>query len=180
MKKITEDDISKIRQAVVDVFPALGVREVAFAVLLDAFDDAQMAADAIFPNKGVSGRDTVLRDDITRLRRAVRQAASQDGKPAVLEKTISKEENRAELIRMIEVIKRDMDNGDIERKDGLKMIADIRVKLNDKFEIEEQHTQRRLIVVPQKRDIICAHTQRECTYWPTKEACMQHYNLTEK
>lgn len=178
MRKITKDGLDSVREAVKDVFPNLGVREVSFALLLDSFDDPQMAADAIFPNKGVSGRDSALRDDVARLRRALHSVMSERGDQS-LENTISKEENRAELIRMIEIIKRDMDSGEIERKDGLKMIADIRVKLNDKFEIEERSTQRRLIVVPQKRNMICAHTQRECTYWPTKEACMQHYKLFE-
>lgn len=180
MRKITKEDIDEIRAEVVADWPKLGPREVAFALLFDSFDDPQMVADAIFHEQKVDGRAAVVRADVLRLRNAIRMVmASKDLAGGQHGDTLSKEENRSELIKMIETIQHDMDDGLVERKDGLKMIADIRVKLNDKFEIEEANTQRRLIVVPQKRDMICKHTQRECTFWPTKEACMQHYGLKQ-
>ena len=64
-------------------------------------------------------------------------------------------------------------------KDAIKIEADIRVKLNDKFNIEEEEGQKRIIVVPQKHDIICKFTNRECSAMPSKEACMKYYNLID-
>ena len=60
-----------------------------------------------------------------------------------------------------------------------KVVLDARVKLNDKFNIEEEEGQKRIIVVPQKHDIICKWTSRECSAMPSKEACMKYYNLID-
>jgi hypothetical protein len=93
---------------------------------------------------------------------------------------ITKAENKAELIKLLDKLKKAEENKEIEAKDALKIETDIRVKLNDKFEMEEEEGRKRIIVVPQKHDLICPHTHKECTYMPTKEACMKHYNLKEK
>jgi intein/homing endonuclease len=92
---------------------------------------------------------------------------------------ISKAENKADLIKLLKEVQIAKERKEIEVKDALKIEADIRVKLNDKFDMEEEEGQKRIIVVPQKHDLLCPHTHRECTYMPTKEACMKHYNLKE-
>lgn len=158
----------------------LGIQDIALAILLETIEDSHLAeVGASNGRREVSVASS--KPGMAHLRAAVRRIMhlQEDASDVPDVDTISKEENRSELIKMISVIEKDMDKGAIERKDGLRLIADIRVKLNDKFEIEEEDTQRRLIVVPQKRNLICAHTQRECTFWPTKEACMQHYKLRE-
>ena len=60
-----------------------------------------------------------------------------------------------------------------------KVVLDARVKLNDKFNIEEAEGQKRIIIVPQKHDIICKWTQRGCSSMPSKEACMKYYKLID-
>lgn len=180
MKKLTEQDIETIRKELQEDWQPLGVRDIALAILLETIEDPRMAvAGATSPRK--AALDASAAPEMAHLREVLRRVMHLQAGPSEVPNvdTISKEENRSELIKMISVIERDMDEGAIERKDGLRLIADIRVKLNDKFEIEETDSQRRLIVVPQKRNLICAHTQRECTFWPTKEACMQHYKLRE-
>jgi len=92
---------------------------------------------------------------------------------------ITREQNKTELLSLIERARRASENGDIDVKDALTMEKDIRVKLQDKFDMEKSEDERRIIVVPQKHDVVCPHTHRECTYMPTKEACMEHYNLKE-
>ena len=184
MRKITDKDIAELSVEFADDFRDMGVKEIAAALLFELFDNPQAVLDAVRPSWRMSGKSYSGQDAVIRLRNAVMakvqfEQQSEVAGRRIQDDTISKEENRSELIKMISVIQEGMDDGDIERKDGLKMIADIRVKLNDKFEIEERGVQKRLIVVPQKRNMICAYTQRECTYWPTKEACKAHYKLVE-
>lgn len=93
--------------------------------------------------------------------------------------TISKDENREELLKLLQRVQDAEREGTIDPKDAIKIEADIRVKLNDKFNIEEEEGQRRIIVVPQKHDIICKWTSRECSAMPSKEACMKYYNLID-
>ena len=98
---------------------------------------------------------------------------------SVNEEMITREQNKTELIRLLKEIKTLAESRKIDAKDAVKMEADIRVKLNDKFEMEESQSQKRIIIVPQKHDIICPHTNRECTSMPTKEACMKYYGLKD-
>lgn len=93
---------------------------------------------------------------------------------------ISRAENKGELIKLLQEVQQARENGDLETKDALKLETDIRVKLNDKFQDkDEEDLEKRVIIVPQKHDIICPHSHRECTYMPTKEACIKYYKLEE-
>ena len=177
--KITSDDMKRLRATMAHEWPDLRVTDVAFAVLCETFEDDAVAVAVAYREKApANGEESKA---FSPRAQALRKAVHQIVFGAVgQEDTISKEENRSELIRMIDEIQAGMDNGEIEKKDGLKMIADIRVKLNDKFEIEERSEGRqRLIIVPQKRDMICRYTNRECMNWPTREACIRHYNIKE-
>ena len=69
--------------------------------------------------------------------------------------------------------------GEIETKDALKIEADLRVKLNDKFNVQSD-TKEQLVVVRQKFDAVCS-CGREVSRRPmTKEEAMEMYNLIEK
>lgn len=92
---------------------------------------------------------------------------------------LTKEQNKADLIELLSRIKRLSENGDMDPKDAVRLETDIRVKLNDKFEMEKSEDERKIIVVPNKRDIVCPYTNRECYSMPSKEACMKYYNLTD-
>lgn len=85
------------------------------------------------------------------------------------------EENRDSLVQMISDIEQKMQEGAIEEKDGMKMIADIRIKLNDKFNMKEQQVEQRIIVQP-KFNYICNHTHKEC-WLMTEEWAMKQYHL---
>ena len=93
---------------------------------------------------------------------------------------ITKEENKAELIKMLDDIDDALQKKQIAFKDAMSLKRDIRVKLNDKFEMEESTKEKRIIIVPQKHDYVCPHTNRECSKMPSKEACMEYYGLIEK
>lgn len=93
---------------------------------------------------------------------------------------LTREQNKSELIELIERTEALMAAGKIDFKDGAKMVGDWRKSLNDKFDMEKSTEEKRLIEVPAKHDYICEHTHRECYVWPSKEACMKKYGLTEK
>jgi len=92
---------------------------------------------------------------------------------------ITKEENREALMAELDEISRLQRNGDLDAKDAVMARARIRFELNKNFEMDKSEDERRILIVPQKHDIVCPHTHFECTYMPTKEACMEHYNLKE-
>lgn len=91
---------------------------------------------------------------------------------------ITFEENKAALINLLNELKKSVDNGEIEKKDAIKMESDIRTRLNDKFGSSEKAEQTNVVVVEPKFNYICKYTNREC-YINSKEACMKRYNLKE-
>lgn len=109
-------------------------------------------------------------DDITKKKKK-KVSSSED---------ISFEENKAEILNLIKATKQAFERGEIEAKDALKIEADLRVKLNDKFGANEQ-VQDQIVVVQQKYDSICARCGTEIARRPiTKEEAMKMYDLIEK
>lgn len=91
---------------------------------------------------------------------------------------ISFEENKAGLIELLNKLQQAIDNKEISTKDALKIEADVRTKLNDKFGASEKDNGNVVVVEP-KFNYICPYTRREC-YIHSKEECMKRYNLVEK
>lgn len=90
---------------------------------------------------------------------------------------ITFEDNRKAMLGLIEKTKRDLAAGRIEAKDALKIESDLRVKLNDKFKVQDD-TKDKVVIVEPKYNMICRHGY-EC-YLPSKEDLMKMYNLVEK
>lgn len=144
------------------------VRDVAYLVMCDSFVDKGLAAKVAYQEDEKPSNKVLS---------MLAEKLKPFGIGAVT--TISKDENREELLKLLQRVQDAEREGTIDPKDAIKIEADIRVKLNDKFNIEEEEGQRRIIVVPQKHDIICKHTNRECSAMPSKEACMKYYNLID-
>lgn len=97
-----------------------------------------------------------------------------------VEDDISFEENKAEIIRLIKQTQEELALGNIEAKDALKIQADLRVKLNDKFAVTED-AREQIVVVHQKYDSICGRCGTEVARRPiSKEEAMEMYDLIEK
>jgi hypothetical protein len=90
---------------------------------------------------------------------------------------ITFEENKAYMLKLKADTERAMEAGDIEKKDGLKILTDISTKLNDKFGAKEEMKDQ-MVVVECKFNSVCS-CGREI-YIPTKEDLMKKYNLVEK
>lgn len=149
------------------------VRDVAYLAMCDTFADKSLA-------------EKVAYQEDSKPSEKVLSALAKKLKPFGIGAftTISKDENLEELLKELaetkEIAALAKEKGEIkEFIQAQSRVFDVRVKLNDKFNIEEENGRQRLIKLPPKRDIICPHTNRECYSMPTKEACMKYYNLID-
>ena len=150
------------------------VRDIAYVLLSKMFENSVTAYQCLFGNVGFDEyNDAKERREIEsylRLQGYLRtESSSQD--------ELSFEQNKREMQGLIERFEQGMENGTIDPAVGLAKIADIRVKLNDKFNIQEEQ-QERVIQVLRKYNAVC-DCGREI-YKPTKEELMEEYNLIEK
>ena len=83
------------------------------------------------------------------------------------------------MLKLKKDTERAMEKGELEKKDGLKILSDLSVKLNDKFSVQAE-VKDQIIQVHQKYDAICPYCQHEVASKPmTKEEAMATYNLKE-
>ena len=93
---------------------------------------------------------------------------------------ITFDENLAYMLKLKKDTEMALERKEIDKKDGLKILADITVKLNDKFNISEEHKDQ-IVVVNAKYDAICPVCQSEVSRRPiSKEEAMELYDLVEK
>lgn len=150
-------------------------KDVAFAILCDAFEDKTLAYRIAYRK---TDKEADKFYQTPRFKKLL-EVLEPFGIGNVNNNAITREENKNELLKMLDKIQEAVALHEIETKDALKMQTDIRVKLNDKFEMEESQKQKRIIVVPSKHDIVCPMTRRECNFWPTRKACVKHFGLID-
>lgn len=155
------------------------VRDIAFALLSRMFSDPKTAYQCLF-NGDTDGYDKYAADS---LRESVAEYLDFEGFTRSFSTDtetggITFEENKREMERMLDEIRKDMRDGVVDRKDGYARMESIRTKLNDKFNVERQQKERQ-IIVEKKFDFVCPHTRREC-YQLDKEFAMKKWNLIEK
>lgn len=153
------------------------VRDIAYTLLSKMFADGKTAYQCLF---GADGYEEYaadgMRDKLVQYMTDagyIRSFSTDDGTGG-----ISFEENRREMERLLAQTQQALDNGLIEAKDGLKIMADIRVKLTDKFKVESQKKDR-MIVVEKKFSGICEYCHHEI-YVPSEEELMEKYGLIKK
>ena len=150
-------------------------KDIAFAILCDAIEDKTLAYRLAYRK---SDKEAAAFYDTPRFKKLL-DTLEPFGIGNVNTNAITKEENKNALLKMLDKIEQAVQNNELETKDALKMQTDIRVKLNDKFEMEESQKQKRIIVVPSKHDIVCPMTRRECNFWPTRKACVKHFGFID-
>ena len=152
------------------------VRDIAYTLLSKMFADSKTAYQCLF---GTEGYDEYADDE---MRSKLEQYLSDAGYIRSVSTDddsgeITFEENKKEMERLLATTQKEMEKGTVEAKDALKIMADIRVKLNDKFKVESKK-QDRMIVVEKKFDFVCEYTRHEC-YQLDKEFAMKKWNLIE-
>ena len=181
---ISIEDIKKIIEDASKKGFKIGVRDIAFVVLLDAFENEDIAYKCLFGSESGfmqeyasvyarTGAVEYIKDYIDILSA---NNGSRSKKQDIDDITF--DENKAYMIKLKKDTEEAMANGEIEKKDALKILADISVKLNDKFNVKDANEDRQVVIVQNKFNAIC-----ECgreIYVPTKEEMMKKYNLVEK
>lgn len=152
------------------------VRDIAYTLLSKMFADNKTAYQCLF---GTEGYDDYADDE---MRGKLEQYMSDEGYIKSISTDadtggITFEQNRREMEILLEKTQQAMDDGLVDPKDALKIMADIRVKLNDKFKVESKQ-QARYIVVQKRYNNVCPHCNREI-YIPSKQDLMEEYGLTE-
>lgn len=175
---ISKDNLDDILSAARGTAPDVGVSDVVFLILYGQLEDKCMAYHFAY---GTDVRiDTVDKHVRSKAMKSVIKACAPFGIGLNDDEVLSREENQRELTKMLADIDAAMASGDLETGQGLKMKMDIRVKLQDKFDMDDSDdSQKHIIVVPQKHDLVCEYTHRECCSMPTKEACMKYYGLVD-
>ena len=93
---------------------------------------------------------------------------------------ISFEENKAEIINLINETKRKEEAGEIDAKQSLDLQTKLRVTLNDKFRVQAEE-QDHIVQVAQKYDDLCPRCLCEIARRPmTKKEAMEEYDLVER
>ena len=179
---ISNEKISAIISEASTLGYQIRVRDISFIILSKHYDDMKVAYGAIF---GSDFNDEIVEKyvkskEITYLKSYIESNilgnSKKSRKKLSLEDDITFDENKAEIIKLIKETQKALDEGKIKSADALKIQADLRVKLNDKFSVQD-NSKDSLVVVNQKYNSICS-CGREI-YIPTKEDLMEKYNLKE-
>lgn len=160
----------------------VSVRDISYILLFIEYDNAAVAYKSIY-NREAKDDEVEIYDKSSRidfLKNYIRSnfKKKEDVDAEKMLADITFEENKDALISMLQEIQQGMIDGRIEYKDGLKMQADIRFKLKDKFEIEKKEAMQ-YVIVEKKYNAVCDLCRHEI-YIPTKEDLMEQYNLIEK
>ena len=181
---ISIEDIKKIIEDASKKGFKIGVRDIAFVVLLDAFENEDIAYKCLFDSESgfMQGDASVYARTgaVEYIKDYIDILSTNNGSRSKKQDVddITFDENKSYMIKLKKDTEEAMANGEIEKKDALKILADISVKLNDKFNVKDANEDRQVVIVQNKFNAIC-----ECgreIYVPTKEEMMKKYNLVEK
>lgn len=158
----------------------LKVRDIAYVLLRRYFDDRSYAwrvcfTDADYDEKTIDAYEEGIGYQF--LREVLAEVRDRGG--LLYDEDITFEENKAYMLKLKRDTEMAMEAGEIEKKDGLKILSDISTKLNDKFSVQAE-VKDQMVVVNAKYTDVCEYCGRETAPRPmTKEEAMKTYNLKE-
>lgn len=178
-------DLKKIIEDCAKMKYEITVRDISYIVLFNEYNSSTIAYKSIF---GDGEEDVIskyhksktikfLKTYIDANFKNKKQTKNVDEEDIQAEyEDITFEENKEAMVRLLAKIPEAIKNG-MSIKDALKLEADVRTRLNDKFSVAEK-VEQQYIIVEQKYDDICPYCRHEIAV-PTKEVLMQKYNLIE-
>jgi hypothetical protein len=177
----------QIKRAIDDCARAnhtISVRDISYVLLSMHLDDSLVAYKCIFGNDYDYNQDYHATYDQTStmiyLKSYVEFTLLNDKKKKTKTEDISFEENKAYMLGLKKQTEEAMAAGEIDKKDGLKILADLSVKLNDKFNVSDS-SQEQYVHVFAKYDAVCSRCGAEISRRPiSKEEAIEMYNLVEK
>ena len=177
----------QIKRAIEDCARAnhtISVRDISYVLLSMQFDDSLVAYKCIFGNDYDYNQDYHATYDqtstMTYLKSYVEFTLLNDKKKKTKTEDISFEENKAYMLGLKKQTEEAMAAGEIDKKDGLKILTDISTKLNDKFRVQSDDVEQ-IVQVFAKYDAVCSRCGAEISRRPiSKEEAIEMYNLVEK
>lgn len=183
---ISNDQIKNIISECAKNNYIVSVRDISYAILCTQFEDSLVAYKTIFGNDYDYNQEYHTNYDNTKAILYLKDLASaghlegKKKKKKNKDEDISFEENKAYMLKLKKDTEDAMKNGEIDKKDALKILTDISTKLNDKFSVKEEQ-QDQIVIVNAKYDYICPSCGREVSRKPiSKEEAMELYDLIEK
>ena len=176
---INKERIDKIKAEFFGKGIEVSTTDIGFAVLSIVMGD-DLAYEAIFGGK--IAEDYAKSERITKLKEKVTDYI---GSSSIVvgggaKADITFEENKDYMIELKRRTEQAMQDGDIDTKDGLTILKDLSVKLNDKFNVADK-TINQVVVVNQKYSSVCEYCHHEIAPYPiSKEEAMRMYGLVEK
>ena len=172
---ISNNKIKEIIEQMSEKGFAISVRDISYILLCRSYEDDIVAYKSLF----CDGSETEISyykqsKPIVELGRLMAESLGWNGK-----EDITFEENKAYMLKLKTDTERAMEAGEIEKKDGLKLLTDISTKMNDKFGAKEEMKDQ-IVQVEMKYNDICPYCSREIARRTmTKEDAMKKYNLVE-
>ena len=152
------------------------VRDISYVALRHLFDDQATAYKSVF---GAADEDEINEYCNSNMVRVLSDYMKENFFDTG-EADISFEENKAYMLKLKADVEKAIEDGKIPKKDGYKMLTDISIKLNDKFNVSED-VKESVVIVNHKYDDVCPYCHREIERRPiSQEEAMEMYNLTEK
>ena len=182
---ITSKNIETIFSDCSDLGYDVEYKDILYCLVCDMFEDSTLAYQTVFGGSledakikvmvyGGLGKITFLKAHLTLYLQKEKPTSNKK------ETTITYDENLVEFLKIRQDIKDQMAMGKIDPLGGNKALADMSVKLNDKFKINDEN-KGQVVVVETKYNDVCSHCQHEVARAPiTKEEAMKMYNLVEK
>lgn len=182
--KLTIDKITKILVEAKSKKLDVSMKDILYVIGAQFFDDEKIVFNTLF--KGTNNETDFVEYKFSEKMQLVTKAVEEELKSRETPKSSSKkneddisfEENKAYMLNIKKQTEEAMAKGDIDKKDGLKILADITTRLNDKFKVVDTQEEQR-VIVNAKYNHICEWTRKEC-FLQTKEYAMEKWNLVEK
>lgn len=178
---ITNDDLRTCIEDLKKLGYNIGMSDIIYAILSREIEDVRVLYKSVFGDKQNFNLDYCESYDKTNATEHLKIYVEQNFfKKQSTDVELSFDENKAEMIKLIKETQDALDKGKIEAKDALKIQADLRVKLNNQFNVSED-TKQQVIYVNAKYDAICPYCGREvASREMSKEEAMSKYNLKEE
>lgn len=179
--ELSKEKVGEILTVASDNGINLKVRDISYVLLRRYFEDRSYAwrvcfgADAEYDDKTIDAYEEG--DGYQYLVDALSEVRDKGG--VLYDEDITFEENKAYMLKLKKDTEMAMEAGELEKKDGLKILSDLSVKLNDKFSVQNE-VKDQMVVVNAKYTDVCEYCGRETAPRPmTKEEAMKTYNLKE-
>ena len=161
----------------------VSVRDIAYAILSLHIDDPAVIYKCLFgKDDGFIPEQYAAYDSTasTNYLKTFVEFSLLETKKHQSKQDISFEENKAEIINLINETKRKEEAGDIDAKQSLDLQTKLRVTLNDKFKVQSEE-QDQIVQVMSKYDDVCPRCFTEVARRPmSKQEAMEAYDLVER